>query len=145
VAVKKRLARKRVRVPVLSEVRWEGGELVVVLPLPAGKLHPNGTRNRMERHRLTAERRDAVCALVRTAGRREPMERAETEAVFYYATDRRRDSDGAASWLKATWDGIADAGVVVNDSGLRHLPPRMDIDRVRPRVELRIREISEEV
>jgi Holliday junction resolvase RusA-like endonuclease len=70
---------------------------------------------------------------------------AETMAVFYYETNRRRDRDNSGASLKAYWDGIADAGVVENDSGFIHHPPELLVDKERPRVELTLREYVQPV
>ena len=55
---------------------------------------------------------------------------------WYAASSRSRDGDNALASLKAAFDGLADAGVVDNDSGITHLPVSFSIDLKRPRVEL---------
>lgn len=68
---------------------------------------------------------------------------AETVAVFYYETKRRRDRDNSGASLKAYWDGIADAEIVQNDAGFIHHPPELLVDKDKPRVVLTIRERRE--
>ena len=52
-------------------------------------------------------------------------ERATYQATFYRPGKRakRMDDDNAIASLKGVLDGLQDAGVIVNDSGLTHLPP----------------------
>lgn len=66
---------------------------------------------------------------------------AEMIAVFYYATNRRRDRSNSAACLKAYEDGIADAGIVENDCGMVPMPSELLIDKEHPRVEITIREL----
>ena len=47
-----------------------------------------------------------------------PWEAATVHLTFHMA--KRRDADGLLAWVKPLLDGIADAGVVVNDSVFRH-------------------------
>jgi Holliday junction resolvase RusA-like endonuclease len=42
------------------------------------------------------------------------------------------------SSLKAAFDGLADAGLIADDSGLTHLPVIVKVDKLNPRVELHI-------
>lgn len=66
--------------------------------------------------------------------------RATVRAVFY-VKDRRgleADPDNRVSSLKTPIDGIAAAGVILNDKYLTWLPPEHEIDRLKPRVELHI-------
>ena len=55
----------------------------------------------------------------------------------YHKTNRTRDEDNFIASLKATLDGIADAGLVANDSTFRFVGPIVwKIDKKNPRVEL---------
>jgi Holliday junction resolvase RusA-like endonuclease len=57
--------------------------------------------------------------------------------VHWYARDsRRRDKDNCLSSLKATFDGLVDAGLLEDDSALTHLPLVILVDPKNPRVEL---------
>lgn len=67
---------------------------------------------------------------------------ASTHVVYYHKTNRRRDADNFLSLLKATFDGIAQAGVVKDDSGFVHFPIRFEIDKENPRVEIKIEEME---
>lgn len=93
--------------------------ITLELPLPHQILHPNGrTRNYGYRATLIRKAR-AEAALVAKLSKVEscPWEAATVHATFHMP--RRRDADGLMSWIKAYLDGIADSGVVVNDSVFR--------------------------
>ena len=61
-----------------------------------------------------------------------------SQATFYFRDLRRRDRDNLLASLKAAFDGLADAHILEDDSGLVHLPVRIEKDRENPRVELEI-------
>jgi Holliday junction resolvase RusA-like endonuclease len=61
---------------------------------------------------------------------------AEVEPHFYFRVNRRRDPDNLAACLKSARDGLADAGLVKNDTNIRNAEPVVDIDPDHPRVEL---------
>jgi len=119
-------------------------KIQLTLPLPAKALHPNARVHWAAKAKaVKAARRGAWIRAMEAIlpGKPPRWDQAETRVVAYYATNRRRDSDGLASSLKSCWDGIADAGVVANDSGLRHTSPEMQVDRTNPRVEITITEV----
>lgn len=123
-----------------------GDVLTIVLPLPDRDLHPNARVHWGKKQRLTREARQRACIATKDAigshkvfrGQAPWWERAEVRITFYFPDKRRRDADGLLSWCKAYLDGIADAGVVTNDSGLWFQPVDTGIDRERPRAEIRV-------
>lgn len=114
--------------------------LHLTLPLPAKELSPNARVHWAKKAKAAKSQRMGaqIRAMLAANGRTPCWTRAQTRAVFYFPTNRRRDMDNAQAALKAAWDGIADAGVIANDSGLVHLPPEMRIDKANPRVEISI-------
>jgi Holliday junction resolvase RusA-like endonuclease len=69
-----------------------------------------------------------------------PWGRCLVHAEFFHKTKRRRDIDNAIGCLKATYDGLVDAGVVEDDTPefmVRDMPG-MNIDKEDPRVEITI-------
>jgi Holliday junction resolvase RusA-like endonuclease len=59
--------------------------------------------------------------------------------VHWFARDsRRRDRDNCLASLKATFDGLTDAGLLLDDSDLTHLPLVLAVDTRNPRVELHL-------
>lgn len=66
------------------------------------------------------------------------LESATVQATFYHKDKRRRDGDNLLAMLKPVWDGMVDAGVFVDDSGLTHLPVVKLVDKDNPRVEITV-------
>ncbi|MFN9114558.1 MAG: endodeoxyribonuclease RusA [Pseudomonadota bacterium] len=48
------------------------------------------------------------------------LDEADVVCVFRFKDRRNRDRDNLLASMKAAFDGLADAGVVRNDSGFRH-------------------------
>ena len=117
--------------------------VTIVLPLPSKYLHPNKTPRTRKGHiikaRLTRERR-ALCKALATAQALDsiPWEAATFQAHFFFETNRRRDADNLLAWCKSTVDGIADAGIITNDSNFTYPPVQSSIDKDCPRVEVTI-------
>jgi crossover junction endodeoxyribonuclease RusA len=115
--------------------------MTITLPLPPAELAPNWrSRSHWPKTRAIAEYRNTakVCALF-ALGPRYRMPRwklATVQATFYFRDARRRDGDNLAASLKSAWDGLVDAGIIEDDSGLTHAPVVVGVDRRSPRVEL---------
>lgn len=126
---------------VVAGIRTEDGGILVTLPLPPKELSPNARVHWARKQRVVREYREMAKVAAQLAIGREAAprwERATVQATFYFRVRRRRDMDNLSGWCKQNFDGLADAGVVANDSGFTHLPVRVEIDRDRPRVELRV-------
>jgi len=119
--------------------------VTIILPLPNRVLHPNyhaaSRGGRMQIHAATKKyqrlSREAVEAIKIQTG---PWQLASIKAVFYHKTNRRRDDVNSLQSLKAAYDGLVDAGLLVDDDA-KHLQtqtPEFFIDKVDPRVELTI-------
>jgi Holliday junction resolvase RusA-like endonuclease len=67
-----------------------------------------------------------------------PLASASVQCRFYFATKRRRDGDNLLASMKSCFDGLVDAGVFTDDSGLTHLPVMQAKDAKNPRVEIHI-------
>ena len=117
-------------------------KLKIVLPLPPKQLHPNARTHYMSKARKAAEaRHDAALAgmkAMRDAGNPEPFTKATALLRYYFKRGRRRDNDNMLAWAKSYFDGLADAGVIVNDSGFTHLPVWSLRDDADPRLEIEI-------
>jgi Holliday junction resolvase RusA-like endonuclease len=117
--------------------------LVIVLPLPPKSLHTNARVHFMAKSKATkAYRLEAAI----TAGQyksKPRWENAHVHIVYFFKDERRRDKDNLLAWLKAAMDGIADAGIVSNDSGFVYMPVLVTKDPKRPRVEIEIVKVIE--
>ena len=112
-------------------------DILIILPLPDRRLSPNARVCWQAKSKATKRYRAASFFIAQQFPRR--WARAESEATFYFKDRRRRDRDNLLASLKAAFDGIAAAGVVEDDADLTHLPVRLEVDRIAPRVEIRLR------
>ena len=118
--------------------------MIITLPLPPKQLSPNARchwavkAKKVKWYRQTAGYAALTdCPEVVT---QDPMETATVQCRFFFKEDRRRDGDNLLASMKAAWDGLVDAGLFVDDSGLTHLPVVQEKDPKNPRVEIHITE-----
>jgi Holliday junction resolvase RusA-like endonuclease len=123
-------------------------KLTITLPLPPKELSPNYTvgsrgqrlgkaaKTKKYRKHACEETQIATGAFSNRAAWYWPA--AEVQCTFYYKDTRRRDKDNALASMKAAFDGIADAGLVGDDSALTYLPVKMLKSKENPRVEIEI-------
>lgn len=120
--------------------------LKIEISLPPRELSPNhtvGSRGgRLGKSRKVKAYREAARWLAMYAlaerGGLTLWPAATARCTFYHRDRRRRDRDNLLASLKSAFDGLVDAGVLVDDAGLTHLPVVMEIDRERPRVEIEV-------
>ena len=74
-----------------------------------------------------------------------PWERANVSAVFWHEQKRRRDDVNHLAMLKPAYDGVVEAGVLVDDDSehLTSQPPRFFVGKPG-RVELTFERVEEE-
>src|SRR5262245_46359261 len=97
-------------------------KMTITFPLPPQVLHPNGrTRNHRYRSAMVKKTRKEAAFVARMQRPPRPYVKATVQATFYMP--RRRDGDGLNAWIKPILDGLQDAGIVANDSGITLLPP----------------------
>jgi crossover junction endodeoxyribonuclease RusA len=96
----------------------------MTLPLPPKVLSPNarahwGTKSRAVKAYRWAAR---IVAMSEWDSTRDPLGEADIVCVFHFGVKdkTRRDRDNLLASMKSAFDGIADAGVVANDSSFRH-------------------------
>ena len=114
--------------------------ITIALPLPPRTLSPNARTHYFAKAKATKmyRRMAAVIAVSASCNDRPQWAQATAQATFYFAQNRNRDKDNLLASLKAAFDGIADAGVVADDSGITHLPVLIAIDKANPRVEITV-------
>jgi Holliday junction resolvase RusA-like endonuclease len=119
--------------------------LTVTIPLPPRELSPNytvGSRGARlgKAAKIRKYRQAAYLAGLAAINRRAAPKwvAATARATFYVRDRRRRDADNALASLKAAFDGLKDAGIVADDSGITHLPVVFVLDKQHPRVEITV-------
>lgn len=115
--------------------------ITISIPLPHRALTPNygvhwGTKARHTKSYRALAMMTTLSVLKRT--RPPGWLKAECQVKAFYAVNRRRDADNLIASLKSAFDGIADTGVIANDSGLIHLPATIGRDIKNPRIEITI-------
>lgn len=121
-------------------------KVTVTLPLPHKHLSPNARVHHMAKHRVKSTARllaklEAINSMNRMdiATHGENVWKWETAVVrcmFYFRDTRRRDADNLLASMKTYFDGIADSGLIGDDSGLVHLPVFTAKDGKNPRVDV---------
>ena len=122
-------------------------KLTITLPLPHKSLSPNytvgsrgarlGKAAKIKKYRMDAMH--AGAAEIADAGYDLLLwKEATVQATFYHKDRRRRDSDNLLGSLKSAFDGLKDSGLILDDSGLTHLPVQKLVDKANPRVELTV-------
>jgi crossover junction endodeoxyribonuclease RusA len=96
--------------------------LRLVLPLPPKVLSPNarchwGVKSRAVKAYRWAAR---IVAMSEWDSTSDPLPEADIVCVFHFKDKRRRDRDNLLASMKSAFDGIADAGIVADDSSFRH-------------------------
>jgi crossover junction endodeoxyribonuclease RusA len=117
--------------------------VTIILPLPPKALHPNARPHWRTKAKHTREYRSEAVLGVRTSvwgNLRPKWGAAICQAIFYVKDARKRDRDNLLASLKSAFDGLADAGLIADDSGLTHLPVMVMVDKANPRVELHVTE-----
>lgn len=109
-------------------------EFRAFLFLPPPACSPNSTANWVTKYKAKKGYRESSMLIAMSAldGRAPPRwEKAEARVTARFRKHRKRDRDNFAASLKAAWDGVADAGILLNDVGLVPHPPEFIIDPTR--------------
>jgi len=115
--------------------------LRLVLPLPPKVLSPNARchwavkSKAVKLYRFGAR----IIAMREWDSTRDPLEECDILCVFHFKDRRKRDRDNLLASMKSAFDGIADAGIVANDSSFRHQVEIGD-PSAEPHVEITITE-----
>ena len=100
-------------------------QVTVTIPLPPKQMHPNARCHWRAKLRPKSRQRQAAklngCMQVDGFPR---FTKATIQATFHLGKrGKRHDADNLIAWLKASIDGLQDAGVLADDSGVTWLPP----------------------
>lgn len=111
-------------------------KLLIVLGMPHKALSPNArahwaAKSKQVKHARIEAKFSAISAMNRAGCKNFPLASATVKATFHFKTNRRRDRDNLQGSLKAVFDGLADAGMVVNDSQFTPLPCEIRVDPTR--------------
>lgn len=101
--------------------------LTVTIPWPPKQKHPNSRAHwRSQMAAKKTQRGSAVLAVLEALdGRAKPMwKRASVRPVFHLPyRGQRHDPDNLIAWLKASIDGLRDAGLIADDNAVRYEEP----------------------
>lgn len=120
-------------------------QLVIALPLPDAHLSPNGRASHFAKARhVRKARQDALEAaqvaiyLSGISISQFPLKCVKSRERYFWRQARRRDVRNAEASLKAYYDGLVEAGVLVDDDieHLTHEASEFSVDREDPRVEI---------
>ena len=121
----------------------------ICLPLPPAILSPNnppGSRGgRFARAAATKRyKRLAKDAALEQGIETGPWEKATVRSLFYHRQHRRRDDVNHLAMLKPAYDGVVEAGLLVDDDSahLTTLPAGFLVDPTLSRVELTFERIA---
>ena len=71
-----------------------------------------------------------------------PWKNASEQCTFYFPTGHQRDPDNCLAAMKPGFDGLQDSGLLANDRDLTHMPVVRKVDKDKPRVEVRVWEVT---
>jgi crossover junction endodeoxyribonuclease RusA len=114
------------------------------IPLPHKGLSPNARSHfrTLAALKKAARQLSSVLAGGNLRGKRPQWVLAETRIKWYTKTVRHPDPDNALASLKATWDGLKDAGLILDDNYLQHMPIVFAKDASNPRVEITVTQLT---
>lgn len=111
----------------------------LTLPIPAAILSPNARHHWGAKYRAVRLHRDHARREVALANGGDLfLAECRIDIAAFHKIARRRDRDNLISACKAYFDGLADAGLVQNDSGITLGPVRFAVDKANPRLEMEI-------
>ena len=118
-------------------------QITIVFPIPSSKLAQNGRSHWRQKAKLTKQTRLSACYLALCALKMmnaEPprWEKASCKVAAYFPTMNFPDPLNLLERCKTLIDGIQDAGIIRDDSGLWPERPTIAKDKDNPRIEITI-------
>jgi hypothetical protein len=126
---------------VRTEAKVIGETVLITLPHPRGT-SPNDRLHHHAKAKAIKALRSTVADAVILAGADMGWTEATAQVHVYYRRRTAADRDNWIARLKGAFDGLQDAGLIVNDNGLHVGDPVIDVDQLRPRVEIRVTHVS---
>ena len=115
--------------------------VTITLPIPPTCLNPNGRAHWAGKHRARADQRAAAFnyATCQYTGPGPMWKRARLTLRWFAKQDNRiPDIDNAIASVKGAIDGLADAGVLLNDRGIEGVDVWRVTDGANPRIVLEV-------
>jgi len=115
----------------MKKPRYAYDQIEITIPIPPLETRPNARGHWAKKANAVKKQRSdamfaAVAELYRMNAKPPRWQQAEVQATFHRPEPqcRKADLDNLTGWLKASFDGLQDAGIIVNDGGFIHLPPK---------------------
>jgi Holliday junction resolvase RusA-like endonuclease len=116
--------------------------ITFTIPLPPHEVRNNARCHyRVKAAKIKFYRRLAMYAAREAAGWKKPMWlKASAKVVAFFPTAQRMDPTNLLDALKGPFDGLEDAGIIVNDKNLWPERPVLHTKQTNPRIEITITE-----
>ena len=114
----------------------------LTLPWPDSRLLPNRKLHWALKATAARNARTTAWAIAYGADWSHQISACMARVTFYPPDKRRRDLDNLLRACKPYWDGMVDAGLLVDDSCIKEISVRMgEPDKTNPRVEISLKEV----
>ena len=111
----------------------------LTLPWPDSRLLPNRKLHWALKATAARNARTTAWAIAYGADWSHQISACMARVTFYPPDKRRRDLDNLLRACKPYWDGMVDAGLLVDDSCIKEISVRMgDPDKANPRTEIEL-------
>lgn len=117
--------------------------ITIIFPIPSSKLAQNGRSHWRQKAQLTKQARLSACYLALNAltvmnSPPPRWEKASCKVAAFFPTLNFPDPLNLLERCKTLIDGIQDAGIIRDDSGLWPERPTIAKDKANPRIEITI-------
>ena len=109
----------------VEQFKKSGKVLDIHIPMPPKQMHPNSRTHWRAKLKPKAQQRQEAYLVAKAVTDSGPMwTAARIKATFWLGTrGHKNDSDNLIGWLKASIDGLRDAGILADDDSVTWLPP----------------------
>jgi Holliday junction resolvase RusA-like endonuclease len=118
----------------------------LIIDLPPRELHPNARAHWRAQAKAKGSYRPRSAELLWAQLHERDVDaplwvRAIIQLDFYHPRGPFQDPDNALAWAKTAIDAMQDAKILADDREIIYLPPGQFIDKLRPRLEIGVREL----